>query len=34
MSAKDDAELAKERDQKFKNWLQNKALKDKAFEVL
>lgn len=25
--------LAKERDQKFKVWLQNKALKDKAFEV-
>ncbi len=25
--------LAKERDEKFKRWLQNKAVKDKAFEV-
>lgn len=25
--------LAKERDLKFKLWLQNKAVKDKAFEV-
>jgi hypothetical protein len=26
--------LAKERDVKFKQWLQNKAIKEKAFEVL
>ena len=26
--------LAQERDAKFKVWLQNKALRDKAFEVL
>jgi hypothetical protein len=25
--------LAKERDLKFKKWLQNKAVKEKAFEV-
>ncbi len=25
--------LARERDAKFKQWLQNKAIKDKAFEV-
>ncbi len=25
--------LAKERDVKFKKWLQNKAIKEKAFEV-
>jgi len=34
MASKDDDELAKEKDLKFKLWLQNKALKDKAFEVL
>jgi hypothetical protein len=28
-----EAQLAKERDVKFKKWLQNKAIKDKAFEV-
>jgi hypothetical protein len=25
--------LAKERDEKFKRWLQNKSVKEKAFEV-
>ena len=33
MSAPVEDKLAKERDLKFKLWLQNKAVKDKAFEV-
>ncbi len=32
-STTEDDPLARERDAKFKKWLQNKAIKEKAFEV-